>query len=376
MARDPRGRLVVAGEVSYREGESPGFGGAPVAAFRPDGALDRSFGAEGLAGAAASGASGVAVQPDGKAVVVGYSNWGSSPDLNHKYSATITRLHPDGSRDRDFGSIELHSVSAARDVAIQRDGGIVVVGIEVAYSRSIGAVIRLKPNGKVDRSFGRRGRVSIFVPPQSGSAADVSDVIALPDGRLLVTGAIEGRILVARLLPDGSPDPSFGGGDGRVAAQFTPRQCACSAGHAVRLQSDGRIVILAHDDWRGRAVVVTRFHPDGRLDRSFGSAGRGFLRRPQSFALGLAVQHDDEIVVAGQDLRAEKPRFMALRYLPDGRPDRAFGPRGSYVPALGVSSFATSALVEPSGRVVVGGVRLDGDLGSRVRAIVLRRFAP
>lgn len=376
MARAPGGRLIAAGEAAYHDEPGIEVRGGMVAAFQPNGQLEPSFGSEGLVSVNSAGASGVAVQPDGKAVVVGYSNSGSSPDVNYRYSATVRRLNRDGSRDRDFKSIELGSVSAARDVAVQRDGRIVVVGTEVAYFRSIGAVIRLLPNGRIDRSFGRRGRVSIFVPPQRYSDADISDVIALPDGRLLVTGVLQGRILLARLLPDGRPDPSFGGGDGRVAAQFTPRDCTCSHGHAVRLQSDGRIVVAADDEWRGKNVVVARFHPDGRLDRSFGPSGRGFVRHRDSFALGLAVQRDDEIVVAGQDEGAERSRFMVLRYLPNGRRDRTFGRDGAYVRPLGVGSFATSALVEPSGRVVVGGVRVAGDPGSRVWSIVLKRFSP
>jgi|ERR1044072_2216239 uncharacterized delta-60 repeat protein len=134
-------------------------------------------------------------------------------------------------------------MSAARDVAVQSNGRIVMVGVETPCFQATGVVIGLKPNGRSDKSFGKRGRVNVFAPRSNSRSADLSDVFIQPDGKILVAGAIEERILVARMLPNGRPDPRFGGGDGRTAVRFSVEGCLwCSSStHTVRLQSDGRI---------------------------------------------------------------------------------------------------------------------------------------
>lgn len=373
MAQDGRGRLLVIGGISPRGGERL-WERMLTARFGRDGTLDTSFGVGGFAPARLQAASGIAVQKDGKAVVVGFSNEGKSPDINRRYATAIARFDSNGDLDRSFhgGYVTRWIASVARDVAIQDNGRIVVAGIKVESFQSKGIVFALKPNGDVDRSFGRRGRVAIFAPDRILPSTDLTDIVIQPDGKLLVVGAIEGRILLARLFPDGGLDPGFGGGDGRVAVQFSPRECACSSAHAVRLQSDGRIVVLAHEFRGGRAVIVTRFLPDGQLDRSFGPRERGFVRHSNSYALGLAVQQNDKLVVAGETIGAQR-NFMVLRYLPDGGLDRSFGSAGVHTSDLGASSFATSALAEPSGRVVVAGTRLRS---AGERNIVLQRFEP
>jgi uncharacterized delta-60 repeat protein len=186
------------------------------------------------------------------------------------------------------------------------------------------------------------------------------------------------RILVARLLANGDPDPSFGGGDGRVTTRFVHGDCFdCTEANAVRLQSDGRIVVLGfeEEDASHFTTVVARFLPDGRLDRSFGPSRRGFLRHANSFAIGLAIQHDDKIVVAGFSGKPEHGRYTVLRYRRDGRPDPSFGDGGKLVERFGDASEATSALVQPDGRVVVAGQ--SATYGAEAPfSLVLQRFEP
>jgi uncharacterized delta-60 repeat protein len=72
---------------------------------------------------------------------------------------------------------------------------------------------RLLPDGRLDRSFGDRGIVRLpgVAGPRHGAAGE--KVNALPNGRILLSGlASEGtrEVVVGRLQPDGSPDRSFG----------------------------------------------------------------------------------------------------------------------------------------------------------------------
>lgn len=98
------------------------------------------------------------------------------------------------------------------------------------------------------------------------------------DGRKLLLLGVRGyRLAVARLLPDGRPDPTFGHGGLRtlrVGASLRPGRIA--------VEPDGRIVVdgisyasrLAgpFEGDAGRAVVA-RFDPDGSLDRASPQAG-------------------------------------------------------------------------------------------------------
>lgn len=79
--------------------------------------------------------------------------------------------------------------------------------------------MRLTQDGQLVATWGTNGRVQlpVFVDPIT---AKIQAIHALPDGRLLALPQREEHSLIA-LLPDGSPDPSFGQ-DGRWQASFSP----------------------------------------------------------------------------------------------------------------------------------------------------------
>src|SRR4030042_205471 len=134
-----------------------------------------------------SGGRGVAIQPDGKIVVMGVSYNGT----NHR--TLVLRLNSDGTRDNTFG---IGSVFTYGDkgkgnnygsgIALQPDGKIVVVGdSHYAKSRDI-LVLRYNSDGSLDSSFGKGGIVT-----HSGlSNADIwgRGVAIQPDGKIVMVG--------------------------------------------------------------------------------------------------------------------------------------------------------------------------------------------
>lgn len=95
----------------------------------------------------------------------------------------------------------------------------------------------------------------------------------------------------------------------------------------VALQSKGRIVAAGNDSpWR---AVLARYLPDGRLDRSFGIGGKVYgttnLR-----ALAIAIQLDDRIVVAGSSC-VTICGFTVVRYMPNGSLDTSFDGDGKVI---------------------------------------------
>ena len=284
--------------------------------YTPAGQIDETFGNGGkvltqVSTDDLSHASVVMLQPDGKILVAGSAltqHWWPLP--TRRWDFAVVRYTPTGRLDTSFGSggKAVHSVGdvsedAAADMAVQPDGKIVLVGsAHVRYQADIG-LLRLKPNGGRDRSFGDGGRV--VTQWKKGTSA--SSVAIQPDGKILVVAG--GRIAL-RYLPDGQLDPTFGDA-GIMPVAF--------ASHIV-LQPDGKILLAS-------LARLTRYRPDWRLDPSFGSAGTTTVNAGRNFRPGAPVlQPDGRILLGGSSVAADgQRRFTIARCNPDGSLDSTFG---------------------------------------------------
>ena len=108
------------------------------------------------------------------------------------------------------------------DTALQSDGKVVGVGRAQRPDGAFKAqVFRLLPNGSLDASFGLGGLVLV------GDASSVTEtgrsVLVEPDGRIVVAGARNGRLLVVRLLANGALDPAFGAGGVSVGSAWSDK---------------------------------------------------------------------------------------------------------------------------------------------------------
>mgnify|MGYP002399254669 CR=1 FL=1 len=130
-------------------------------AFAAEGDLNATFGTAGkVITALGSGDArpwDLALQPDGKIVVVGESTNGSNTDF------TVVRYNSDGSLDTSFsgdGKV-FTDIGGCNDsasaVAIQSDGKIVVAGIASSASDYDFVVVRYLSNGKQDTTFNGTG---------------------------------------------------------------------------------------------------------------------------------------------------------------------------------------------------------------------------
>ena len=181
MAIQPDGKIVVAGDTSVNKD-------AAVYRLNTNGSPDPTFNLDGAYGPDSGGAeiaTGVAIQPDGKIVVVGYTTGPASREV------VVYRLKPNADDPQPFdtgfgvnGTVRLTGGGAdrARAVVIQPDGKIIVVGQTSADDNSI--VYRLNPDGSRDTSFGANGQLATT---EGGS--EVLQAVALqPDGRILASG--------------------------------------------------------------------------------------------------------------------------------------------------------------------------------------------
>jgi uncharacterized delta-60 repeat protein len=192
-----------------------------------------------------------------------------------------------------------------------------------------------------DGAFGTGGIVVTDFP--GPSAAWAADVVVQPDGNLVAVGRASGAdgadFGLARYLPSGALDPSFGVG-GRVTTNFGGAVPGYDRAQAVALQPDGRIVVAGVTGFFWAAdVALARYLPTGALDPDFGVGGLVTTNSGFSIiggtpdldaAFDVLVQPDGRIVVAGvaealTDYGVHSD-FLLARYNADGTLDAAFAP--------------------------------------------------
>jgi uncharacterized delta-60 repeat protein len=274
----------------------------------------------------------------------------------------LVRYRSDGSLDPSFGNggrvldnLPGTENGGAFAVGLQSAGQIVTAGFhEVSGGWTEGLLVRFKPNGAIDRSFGRSGQVSL-VAGRKGHVL-ITSLRVLPDDRILLAGAWNGRFLVARLLPNGRPDHSFGG-DGRVV---TDVDGACKCAYASSLaQSRGRILLAGDSVEHSRRLgIVASYRRNGSIDNSFGHKGVVRIRRGDGLALNaIAPGKAGRSVAAGYyaPSRTSGPQVVALRIRPNGLLDPSFGDSGIFVHNFARGGVANAALTQPDGRIVVAG---------------------
>jgi uncharacterized delta-60 repeat protein len=333
VARGPEGVIVLAGNAYRTEGGTD----FAVVRLTPSGVLDTSFSDDGVRTidlGPNDALSGVAVQPDGKLVLVG-SGYGAWPAHS---GFLVIRLLPNGALDTSFGlggvvDTKIGDPSdgdAAADVAVLDDGRMVVAGtVDVGRQWTYSdpgtdfGVVRYLPDGRRDSTFGEDG----FARAAGPSAERARDLVVAPDGRIVVVGT-EGwpsqprwpsrsRFFLARYLPTGALDPTFAAG-GTLTTEITSGQWAHSGAGSVAVGGDGKIIAggTTGTYYPAKAwSALARYNEDGSLDHTFGVGGK---RRypPVGSAIGIqplaARSGADRLVMAGGVRSFDETRVAAI----------------------------------------------------------------
>jgi uncharacterized delta-60 repeat protein len=167
------------------------------------------------------------------------------------------------------------------------------------------------------------------------------------------------------LLSPGDLDPTFGTG-GLVISDFPG--FANATANSLVVQADGEILVAGGaygPGSTGTGFALTGFTRDGSLDLSFGEGGHVATSFPGwagGAALGIAVQADGRIVVAGVvgnpgGLYGGPGVFALARYNRDGSLDVSFGTNGLVTTAFPGEFYAdaTGIALQPDGRIVAAG---------------------
>jgi uncharacterized delta-60 repeat protein len=360
----PDGRIVLAG------GTSKGTNGTDVAVaqLNPKGTADSSFGVNGHTAAdfgGDDGASAVALQPDGKIVVAGSTLKGPA-----NFDFAVARINSKGLFDSSFGvggevTVDFGGFDMASAVALRPDGKIIVAGRKSNGTNGTDdfAVAQFNPDGAVDGSFGVGGKSAADFGGEDSAAA----VALQPDGKIVVAGSTKKGpasydFAVARIKPNGYFDNSFGTG-GKVTVDFGGDDLA----HAVALRPDGKIVVAGYTTkgTNGRDFAVVRINRDGTIDSSFGAGGKTAADfGGDEIGYAVALQADGKIVVAGDTTKGTNfDDFAVARINPNGLYDRSFGAGGRMTVDFGGREGAAAVVLQPGGKIVVGGYTTKGATG-------------
>lgn len=339
------GKIVVTGCA-----ENCGEGG--LARFNADGSLDITFGTSGLVKTDYQllyNPAAIVVQPDGKLLATGcVSNWCTA--------FALARYNQDGSLDSTFGSGGLVNTSmgigsaSPAGMALQLDGKIVVVGCVKGCSDF--GLARYNTNGSLDTTFGSGGKVVTDLL----NADDANAVVIQPDGKIVVAGCAQDctSFALARYTSSGSRDTTFGE-DGITTTLFNGKSEAFAV--TLQLDGKIVVAGCGEYCGSGSEFgdfAVARYNSNGSLDTTFGTGGKvttnfdGF-----DTAYAVAIQADGKILVAG--VVQYNSSFGLVRYDAGGNLDQSFGTGGKVVTYLGNQSVPKAMALQPDAKVVLAG---------------------
>ena len=265
----------------------------------------------------------------------------------------LARYNSDGSLDTTFdgdGFVTTAIDSGFKDkaLAIQSDGKIVAVGVELVGADQNFALIRYNSTGTLDAAFDGDGIVTTDFGPSSGAA----DVAIQADGKIVGAGFVIDagvhKFAVARYNSNGSLDTTFGTGGLVTTAVGSLAEAA-----AVAIQADGKIVAAGGTDGEAETFVLIRYNSTGTLDTTFGTGGIVTIALGSAFAHDVAIQADGKIVAAGGE-------FALARFNSAGSLDNTFGTGGRVFTAIGSASEAKALAIQPDGKIVAAGVEFVG----------------
>ncbi|KGO87573.1 hypothetical protein Q765_05410 [Flavobacterium rivuli WB 3.3-2 = DSM 21788] len=358
------GKILIGGNFTNYNG----FAVNKIVRINTDGSLDTTFNAPGIG--LQNDISKLIVQPDGKIVVIENSSY-FDPVLTSK----IVRLNADGSTDNTFVPGIAIGISL-RNMAVQPDGKIIVVGdFSLFNDEPHNKVVRLNSDGTLDTAFNptyageypsavavlNNGKFYIggvayrvdnilvsgiqrynedgstdatFTTDANTNPLYVVDILTLPNDKIITVGGV-----LSRLNADGSTDNSFvnGGFD-------------YGSANALARTPDGKLVITgdfaAYNGYTESYIV--KINEDGSNDTSF-TLGNG--TGADNGITATVSQADGGILIMGYFKHYNGvARNGFARITEDGILDETFNP------IIGANEKVHATASAPDGKVYIQGI--------------------
>jgi len=258
-----------------------------VARLTPDGMVDLTFGSSGRI--TTSPVVALATRPDGRIVIVASGRvayYDSSGRLLSEFQLADygTAICPPAPRPCVSIPINTYTILPSENI-VGAGGGFLMVGFDGS-----GNLLGPRP---APLTVGFGGATAVDAQPDGR-------IVAAGVATVAVDGVPTSAFMLARYLDfDASLDTTFGGGSVVTAIPDCPLP-GCSIGggaDALGFQHDGRIVAAGTSNGN---VTVARYLPDGRLDDTFGDDGIVVTDLGVTFdrVSGLEIQPDGNLLVA------------------------------------------------------------------------------
>ncbi|MBK9015020.1 MAG: hypothetical protein IPM82_13635 [Saprospiraceae bacterium] len=235
----------------------------------------------------------------------------------------LLRFKPDGSLDNTFGEAGLvvkpigPGNDAIFEIALQTDGKIVACGYTDVGIHEDFLLTRFEEDGSPDPTLGNEGVVITSV----SLSQDYPVSLALQEGNhILVSGSFDvgskSFLSLVKYTSIGAEDLAFGV-DGKVIMDIFPEDFYAYP-TSMLLQTDGKLLLTGFN-FNSLESYLVRSTKDGILDTSFGVNGI-LLDTNGIFYPSIALQSDGNIAMGG----SKDGDFALVRYHPDGQIDTDF----------------------------------------------------
>lgn len=220
-------------------------------------------------------------------------------------------------------------------------------------------ISRYDAQGNAMTDFGSNGTLSIANGPNGISRISAMQLQA--DGKIVLSGMINGTTMLMRISEQGQFDSSFGqDGIAYIASSGL-----------IALQPDGKILVAGyHHDGYNTVYQFSRYHANGSVDLSFGNNGSLLTDlTPYRFDLPMAIKmQGNRPVLAGTSYDFGDKRFAVVsRFNADGSRDTTFGNNGAVVtpigPAPGYAVFNDLVILPDNKILAAGNIEYTGGTG-------------
>lgn len=300
----------------------------------------------------------IAIQSDGKFIVGGYSI------NNFHLDIALVRYNSEGSTDNTFGNSGkittdiMNNDNWATSILILQDQKILVSGVANNGNNIDIVLVKYKPNGSIDSTFGTNG---ITVTDIDGKNDYSGPIKLLNDNKFLMAGTtiVNGKpqLVLIKYDLNGLIDNSFGA-NGKVFSQLGDED------HINCLLVQNEKIIVGGYTLNGSNsfdFVLARYNSNGEPDNLFGTNGKTFTdfsNGSLDYGSGGMIQSDGKIVLIGTTTKDFNADFGLVRYDLNGNIDNSFGTNGKVTTAFGYGNdFCSKGIIQPDGKIIlVGGI--------------------
>ncbi len=298
---------------------------------------------------------------DDKLVVGGTREW------NQRDDPTMWRFEEDGSLDRSFGTSDGRThipfggeVQGHWIVRDESDESYYLVGSLFANGLAAwNTISHISKDGLVDQDYRDSGQTQ-YAPTQEDMV--IRQIALDSERRLVLIGSAKVAsfndnrdLFIARLLPSGEPDPSFGENGFRLLGSSVDGENVHDDGYSLVIDSNNQIFVAGSvfND-----MAVWKFRSDGSLDLNFGVNGVSLIDGGFGTDVAKSIVFDDSgFLIAGnfEEELTNLSNAAIVRLRSNGSIDTDFASQGYFVFDSGGDDRVNVMLVDDKKRIVLGG---------------------